>query len=156
MRAGATARLRSSTVSAWVARVGGEELMRRAGGVAAILAVLAGLGFPTSTPAAATPAVAQVLVHRVVVVGRSVEGRPIEAIEVGDPDATHKELVVGCIHGTECAGIAVADTLAAMPPQSASISGSSPTSILTATRPEHAETLTGRPESQLPLGAGSA
>jgi protein MpaA len=92
--------------------------MRRAGVIAVGIALLAGLDSPTSTPALAMPAVPHALVHRVVVVGRSVEGRPIEAIEVGNPDASQKELVVGCIHGTECAGIAVADTLAALPPQS--------------------------------------
>jgi protein MpaA len=75
----------------------------------ALLAVL--------VPAAATPAATPTLVHRVVIVGRSVEGRPIEAIEIGDPSAARKALVVGCIHGTECAGVAVADTLAVMRPQ---------------------------------------
>jgi protein MpaA len=39
--------------------------------------------------------------------GRSVEGRGIAAIEVGDPHAARKALVVGCIHGDEPAGIAV-------------------------------------------------
>jgi murein peptide amidase A len=42
--------------------------------------------------------------------GRSEEGRRIVAIHVGDPHAT-RVLVVGCIHGTECAGIAVARAL---------------------------------------------
>jgi protein MpaA len=53
---------------------------------------------------------------RNVVLGRSVEGRAIEAVEVGDPHAARKVLVVGCIHGDECAGIAVARRLEHMPP----------------------------------------
>ncbi|HJQ49186.1 MAG TPA: M14 family zinc carboxypeptidase [Gaiellaceae bacterium] len=43
--------------------------------------------------------------------GRSVEGRPIVAFEVGDPAAARRELVVGCIHGDETAGIAIARRL---------------------------------------------
>jgi len=39
--------------------------------------------------------------------GRSVDGRPIDAIRVGDPSGT-PVLVVGCVHGNEPAGIAVA------------------------------------------------
>jgi hypothetical protein len=39
--------------------------------------------------------------------GRSQRGRPIRAVEVGDSRSTHSALVVGCIHGNECAGIAV-------------------------------------------------
>lgn len=54
---------------------------------------------------AASPAVRQF------VLGRSVEGRPIVALEVGDPDAARRELVVGCIHGDETAGIAIARRL---------------------------------------------
>jgi protein MpaA len=46
----------------------------------------------------------------------SVEGRPIVALELGDPASRVKELVVGCIHGNEPAGIAVAEALAAATP----------------------------------------
>jgi murein peptide amidase A len=42
--------------------------------------------------------------------GRSQDGRPIVAVRVGDPRGT-RVLVVGCIHGTECAGVAVARAL---------------------------------------------
>ena len=48
--------------------------------------------------------------------GHSRLGRPIEAIETGDFASSRKVLVVGCIHGTECAGIAVARRLARMTP----------------------------------------
>jgi protein MpaA len=43
--------------------------------------------------------------------GHSVDGRPIAVIETGDPDSSNKVLVVGCIHGNESAGIAVAERL---------------------------------------------
>lgn len=39
--------------------------------------------------------------------GRSAEGRPIGARQLGDPSLDGEVLVVGCIHGTECAGQAV-------------------------------------------------
>jgi protein MpaA len=42
--------------------------------------------------------------------GRSQDGRPIVAVHVGDPRGT-RVLVVGCIHGSEGAGIAVARAL---------------------------------------------
>jgi len=45
------------------------------------------------------------------VLGRSVEGRPIVAFEMGEPGAARRELVVGCIHGDETAGIAIARRL---------------------------------------------
>jgi protein MpaA len=48
---------------------------------------------------------------RSVVLGRSLEGRPIVAYELGDPASPRKVLVVGCIHGDECAGIAILDRL---------------------------------------------
>src|SRR5262249_39151293 len=53
-----------------------------------------------------------------VLLGRSVDGRPIDAIEVGDPRSGIRELVVGCIHGNEPAGIAVARWLVHSSPQS--------------------------------------
>jgi murein peptide amidase A len=42
--------------------------------------------------------------------GRSEGGRPIEIVRVGDPHGT-RVLVVGCIHGNEQAGIAIARAL---------------------------------------------
>jgi protein MpaA len=47
--------------------------------------------------------------------GRSERGRPIFAWEIGDPASPRKALVVGCIHGNEPAGIAIADALARVP-----------------------------------------
>jgi hypothetical protein len=51
-------------------------------------------------------------VRRQVALGRSALGRPIQAIAVGRPESTRKVLVVGCIHGDECAGIPVVRRLA--------------------------------------------
>jgi protein MpaA len=53
---------------------------------------------------------------RTVALGRSVEGRPITAVETGDFDSPEKVLVVGCIHGNEPAGIAIAQRLARVVP----------------------------------------
>jgi len=50
-------------------------------------------------------------VRRQVMLGRSEGGRPIVAWEIGDPTSPRKALVVGCIHGNEPAGIAIADAL---------------------------------------------
>ena len=52
---------------------------------------------------------------RAVDLGRSVQGRTIQAFEVGNPDGT-RVLVVGCIHGNETAGIAVARRLEQLSP----------------------------------------
>ena len=47
---------------------------------------------------------------RTVLLGRSWQGRPIEAVQVGNRSGT-RVLVVGCIHGDETAGIAIARAL---------------------------------------------
>jgi murein peptide amidase A len=72
---------------------------RRAAGLAAALIVLA----PASGAAHGE------------LLGRSVQGRPIVAYEVGDPTGV-PVLVVGCIHGNEPAGVAVARYLLRHPP----------------------------------------
>ena len=46
-----------------------------------------------------------------VMLGRSERGRPIVAWETGDPQAKRRVLVVGCIHGNEPGGIAIADAV---------------------------------------------
>jgi protein MpaA len=61
-------------------------------------------------------------VRRRVILGRSVHGRPIVALALGDPDARHRLLAVGAIHGNERAGIAIArDLEAGSPPRQALI-----------------------------------
>lgn len=53
--------------------------------------------------------------------GTSVLGHPIWGEQSGDPSSSHRILVVGCIHGDECAGIDIAKDLVAdrPPPRSA-------------------------------------
>lgn len=45
--------------------------------------------------------------ERTVLVGRSVRARPIAARVIGPDNASRKILLVGCIHGNECAGRAI-------------------------------------------------
>ncbi|HYM63296.1 MAG TPA: DUF2817 domain-containing protein [Gaiellaceae bacterium] len=45
-------------------------------------------------------------------IGLSVLGRPIRALERGRPGARRTVLVVGCIHGNECAGTGITQRLA--------------------------------------------
>ena len=61
------------------------------------------------------------LVRRRVVIGRSVLGRPILAVELGDPDAPARALVVGVIHGDESAGGAITRRLERGRPPRASV-----------------------------------
>ena len=49
-------------------------------------------------------------------IGHSAEGRAIMATESGAPQSPTRVLVVGCIHGNECAGIAVVRRLRQMRP----------------------------------------
>jgi protein MpaA len=49
-------------------------------------------------------------VHRTTVIGHSVDGRAIHAVETGTAGEP-RILVVGCIHGNECAGMAVIRSL---------------------------------------------
>jgi murein peptide amidase A len=69
----------------------------------------------TALPLAAA-AVAAVLAaaptpHKTETIGHSVQGRPITMTRVGDPAATRKILVVGCIHGNEPAGRGIVEDL---------------------------------------------
>jgi protein MpaA len=48
-------------------------------------------------------------------IGRSVQGRGINAVELGNPRSANKMLVVGCIHGNECAGLAIVEALERLP-----------------------------------------
>ena len=46
-------------------------------------------------------------------IGHSVDGRAIRPVVLGDPAAAHRVLVVGCIHGSEPAGLAITRRLIA-------------------------------------------
>jgi murein peptide amidase A len=94
--------------------------------VAATLAAITGCTSSTLTSAGTTkpghqrttqPVTARVdaSVRRMLVLGYSVQHRVITAIEMGDPDSPARTIVVGCIHGSEPAGIAIATALAAGP-----------------------------------------
>jgi protein MpaA len=54
-------------------------------------------------------------IHSSRVLGRSELGRPIRAWRIGNPRAPRRVLVVGCIHGNECAGMAVTQRLLNLP-----------------------------------------
>jgi protein MpaA len=85
---------------------------------AIVMTSVAGCGASAEPPITGRPlpVVAHPRILRsVLTLGRSVRGRPIRAIVLGDSDAPHPVLVIGCIHGNETAGIAVADRLAAGP-----------------------------------------
>jgi murein peptide amidase A len=69
----------------------------------------AALALLLAGPAAGAGAIRHVL-------GRSVEGRAIVAYELGDPSSARKVLVVGCVHGNEPAGTAIANRLIELAP----------------------------------------
>jgi murein peptide amidase A len=59
-----------------------------------------------------SPAQPPAAVNRTTTFGTSVGGRPLTVTEIGNPNSRNRVLVVGCIHGNEQAGIAVATALA--------------------------------------------
>ena len=65
-------------------------------------------------------------------IGRSVNGSPIRAIRIGQAGDSRTLLIVGCIHGNEPAGIAIARHLATPRRRRGARCGSSPTSTPTA------------------------
>jgi protein MpaA len=73
-----------------------------------VLAALLALALVGSAVGAEAPARLQL--------GNSAQGRAIEAVELGNPAAARKVLVVGCIHGNECAGVAIVRRLEQMSP----------------------------------------
>jgi N-acetylmuramoyl-L-alanine amidase/Zinc carboxypeptidase len=75
------------------------------GGVAAIAAL------PSDGPGRRSMGVARTMVF-----GHSVQGRALVVRQRGNSAATRRVLVVGCVHGDECAGRAVTRRLAAMAP----------------------------------------
>ena len=78
------------------------------------LAVACGAALAVAASAAAPPA--EVNPPRAEVVGTSAQGRPILLYRLGAPTAPRRVLVVGCIHGDECAAFPVIGRLIRMPP----------------------------------------
>ena len=76
------------------------------------LIITVGVGLCAVAAVAAAVAASDV---RHVVIGRSVLGRPIMALVLGSNRAPRKLLVVGCIHGNECAGLAIVSALERLP-----------------------------------------
>jgi murein peptide amidase A len=70
-------------------------------------------GEPAPSRALAPPATAtaSTAAGRRVVIGTSVRGRPIVAHVLGSDSAPRKLLLVGCIHGNECAGVRILSAL---------------------------------------------
>ncbi len=69
------------------------------------------LGLPALSLAVLCSLAAAPALAKRVVIGRSVLGRPIVAWTFGPDRARRKVLVVGCIHGNECAGLAILSAL---------------------------------------------
>ncbi len=90
--AGATASVRRPSVSRLLTRIGCCTVAAALYGAAAS----AGVRLPG---------------HPVLLTGRSALGRAIRVVIRGNPKALHRILVVGCIHGDECAGTAIAGWL---------------------------------------------
>ncbi|HEX3690392.1 MAG TPA: DUF2817 domain-containing protein [Solirubrobacteraceae bacterium] len=75
-------------------------------------------GFPTvrrSHSASAAAVTGATAASRRVVIGHSVRGRAIVAHVLGPDSAPRRLLLVGCIHGNECAGIRILSALARAP-----------------------------------------
>ncbi|MEV0400176.1 M14 family zinc carboxypeptidase [Actinoallomurus sp. NPDC050550] len=92
-------------------RTNGGSAWRGRRSIAGVLVLLSPCACAASggTTTGGTPPPAAV--RRTVPLGASVHGRPIVAVESGDPASPRKVLVVGCVHGNESAGIAVARAL---------------------------------------------
>lgn len=74
-----------------------------------VLACAGGLALSAAAAAPAAPATGRGTPTPAarLLIGRSIEGRGITALRIGDPAARRRVLVVGCIHGNECAGVAI-------------------------------------------------
>jgi len=71
--------------------------------------------------AAAAPSAFALPQRHTYFLGHSVRGRPIWAVEIGNPAAPRKVLVVGLIHGNEPAGIAIAKRLQTLRPPTGTV-----------------------------------
>jgi murein peptide amidase A len=78
---------------------------------ALVCAFVAAGALATATPSWGAPPV-----DERELLGESFDGRPIRVFHRGDPDDV-RVLVVGCIHGDECAGVRIAERLRTGPPR---------------------------------------
>jgi murein peptide amidase A len=90
--------------------------------VAVALALVTALAAPGAAPGTASsspgPAASRIarVARRTVLIGRSVQGRRIIAHVIGPDAAPRRLLLVGCLHGNECAGLRILAALARRPP----------------------------------------
>lgn len=77
--------------------------------LALLLAAGEGREFENVRPTGRADEIANI--HSVRQLGRSHQGRPIRAWRIGNPRSPRRVLVVGCIHGNECAGTAATQRL---------------------------------------------
>ena len=88
-------------------------------GKATLKAIFARLlrGFPTrfARVRSRSPPPGEATAARTVLIGHSVRGRRIIARVLGPNDARRRILLVGCIHGNECAGLAITSALRDQP-----------------------------------------
>ncbi len=91
------------------------RLLARASVIAGVVLIAAGCGRSAHTvrQSISHPDVVPVPARHSILIGHSTRGRPIRAYVIGDPHAARTMLVVGCIHGNEPAGIAIARRLVA-------------------------------------------
>jgi murein peptide amidase A len=90
--------------------------MQRAVSVVVVTVVgLATVAFSQARAAPDEPRAAEAAPLRSVTLGRSTRGRALTALELGGSNSHRGEmLVVGCIHGNECAGVRVTRLLASL------------------------------------------
>jgi protein MpaA len=82
--------------------------------LAALVATSVAAWSLAAMPAASSPSAA--VPRRTVVLGHSVDGRRLVAQVIGPDSARRKVLLVGCIHGNECAGLRILSAAAARRP----------------------------------------
>jgi murein peptide amidase A len=87
----------------------------RAGIALLLAAILSLLASDTAGVASAGLGADEAVTASTVVIGHSTRGRPIAARVLGPASAPRKILLVGCIHGNECAGRAILAALEHMP-----------------------------------------
>jgi murein peptide amidase A len=81
-----------------------------------VVATVPDRSVPVSPSTIRSDVAAPTAVNRTTTFGFSVKGRPLTVTEIGNPASHHRVLIVGCIHGSECSGIAITSALRAAVP----------------------------------------